>query len=112
MKIAKWLEEALKGITTIKDIAEIELPITQLKGRILKEAALGFQEGKRPAGASSTASTPSRRSAAHSSIGRYPHSRLKAPNVNFLNRDRKVRIRIFAVSAGATRNGDVENQYK
>ncbi|HEY56004.1 MAG TPA: hypothetical protein G4N90_01050 [Dehalococcoidia bacterium] len=47
-EVVKRLEEVLKGVTTIEDVAEIERAIGEVKGNILTEPALGFWEGKTP----------------------------------------------------------------
>ncbi|MBN1863116.1 MAG: hypothetical protein JW790_05680 [Dehalococcoidales bacterium] len=46
--IARRLEEILKKVTTIEDVAEIERVVNEVKGNILTERALGFWEGKNP----------------------------------------------------------------
>jgi hypothetical protein len=47
-EIVKRLEEVMKGITTIEDVAEIERAISEVKGSILTEPSLSFWEGKTP----------------------------------------------------------------
>ncbi len=47
-KMGKQLEELLKGITTVEDIAEIEKAIAEVKGKILTEETEGFWKGKTP----------------------------------------------------------------
>jgi hypothetical protein len=46
--MARRLEEILKRVTTIEDVAEIERVVSEVKGNILTEQALGFWEGKTP----------------------------------------------------------------
>jgi len=47
-KVARQLEEILKGVDTMEDIVEIERAVNEVKGKILLEPALGFWEGKTP----------------------------------------------------------------
>ena len=47
-KVVKQVEEILRGITTVEDIAEVERVIDGVKGKILAEPTLGFWEGKTP----------------------------------------------------------------
>jgi len=47
-KLSDQLEEILKGITTIEDIAEIEKLIGEAKGKIMAENTVGFWENKTP----------------------------------------------------------------
>ena len=47
-KMIEQVEEVLKGIESVEDIAEIERIIAEVKGKILLEPAGGFWEGKRP----------------------------------------------------------------
>ena len=45
---AEQVEELLRGITTVEEIAEVERAINEAKGKVLVEPALGFWEGKTP----------------------------------------------------------------
>jgi len=47
-KVIKQVEEIVKDVTTVEEIAEIERVIGEVKGKILPEPALGFWEGKTP----------------------------------------------------------------
>jgi len=47
-KVAEQLEELLKGVTTVEEVAEVEKAINEAKGKVLAEPALGFWEGKTP----------------------------------------------------------------
>ena len=47
-KVLAQLEELLKSVTTVEDIAEVERVISEVKGKVLAEPALGFWEGKTP----------------------------------------------------------------
>jgi len=47
-KVAEQLEEILRDVTTVEEIAEIESVINEAKGKVLTEPALGFWEGKPP----------------------------------------------------------------
>ena len=47
-KVIEQVEEIVKGVTTVDEIAEIERVIGEVKGKILPEPALGFWEGKTP----------------------------------------------------------------
>lgn len=47
-KVVEQVEEILRGITAVEDIAEIERVIADAKGKILVEPTGGFWEGKRP----------------------------------------------------------------
>ena len=47
-KAIKQVEEIVKGVTTVEEIAEIERVISEVKGKILPEPTLGFWEGKTP----------------------------------------------------------------
>ena len=47
-KVAEQVEELLRGITTVEEIAEVERAINEAKGKVLVEPALGFWEGKTP----------------------------------------------------------------
>jgi len=47
-KVAEQLEELLKGVTTVEEVAEVEKAINEVKGKVLAEPALGFWEGKTP----------------------------------------------------------------
>ena len=47
-KVVEQVEELLRGITTVEEIAEVERAINEVKGRILAEPTLGFWEGKTP----------------------------------------------------------------
>ena len=47
-KVVEQVEEILKRVTAVEDIAEIERVIAEAKGKILVEPAAGFWEGKRP----------------------------------------------------------------
>ena len=47
-KVIKQVEEIVKGVTTVDEIAEIEKVIGEVKGKILPEPTLGFWEGKTP----------------------------------------------------------------
>ena len=47
-KVARQLEEILRGVTAAEDIAEIERAINEVKGKVLLEPAPGFWEGKTP----------------------------------------------------------------
>jgi len=47
-KVIEQVEEIVKGITTVEEIAEIERVIGEVKGKILPEPALGFWEEKTP----------------------------------------------------------------
>ena len=46
--VIERVEEVLKGVTTVDEIAEIEKAIGEAKGKILPEPTLGFWEGKTP----------------------------------------------------------------
>lgn len=47
-KVAEQLEEILKGVATVEEIAEIDKVIAEAKGKIMAEPGLGFWEGKTP----------------------------------------------------------------
>ena len=47
-KVVEQVEEMLRGVNTIEDIAEIERVINEVKGKVLVEPSLGFWEGKTP----------------------------------------------------------------
>ena len=47
-KVTEQVEEIVKSVTTVEEIAEIERIIGEAKGKILPEPALGFWEGKTP----------------------------------------------------------------
>lgn len=47
-KVVKQVEELLKGITTVEEIAEVERAIEEVKERILTVPGSGFWEGKTP----------------------------------------------------------------
>jgi len=47
-KVVEQVQEVLKGITAVEDIAEIERIIADVKGKISLEPSGGFWEGKRP----------------------------------------------------------------
>jgi len=47
-KLAEQLEEVVRGVTSVEDIAEIERVISEVKGKILAEPTLGFWEDKTP----------------------------------------------------------------
>jgi len=47
-KAIEQMEEIVKGVTTVEEIAEIERVISEVKGKILPEPTLGFWEGKTP----------------------------------------------------------------
>jgi len=47
-KVARQLEELLRDVTTVEDIAEIEKAVSKAKGKVLLEPALGFWEAKTP----------------------------------------------------------------
>jgi len=47
-KIAEQIEEILRGVSTVEEIAEIEKAIEEAKGKITLEPALGFWAGKTP----------------------------------------------------------------
>ena len=47
-KVDEQLEEMLRGVTTMEEIAEIERAIDEIKGKVLAEAIPGFWEGKTP----------------------------------------------------------------
>jgi len=47
-KVIEQVEEIVKGVTTVEEIAEIERAIGEVKGKILPEPTLGFWEGKTP----------------------------------------------------------------
>ena len=47
-KVIEQVEEIVKDVTTVEQIAEIERVIAEVKGRILPEPTLGFWEGKTP----------------------------------------------------------------
>jgi len=47
-KVIEQVEEIVKDVTTVEEIAEIERVIGEVKGKILPEPALGFWEGKTP----------------------------------------------------------------
>lgn len=47
-KVAEQVEELLRGVTTVEEIAEVERVISEVKGKVLAEPALGFWEGKTP----------------------------------------------------------------
>jgi len=47
-KVAEQVEELLRGVTTVEEIAEVERAINEAKGKVLVEPALGFWEGKTP----------------------------------------------------------------
>ena len=47
-KVVEQVEEILKGVTAVEDIAEIEKVIAEAKGKILVEPSAGFWEGKTP----------------------------------------------------------------
>jgi len=47
-KVIEQVEEIVKGVTTVEEIAEIERVIGEVKGKILPEPTLGFWEGKTP----------------------------------------------------------------
>ena len=46
--VAQQLEEILKGVATVEELAEIEKVIAEVKGKIMAEPGLGFWEGKTP----------------------------------------------------------------
>lgn len=48
MKVVEQVEELLRGVTTVEEIAEVERVINKVKGKVLAEPALGFWEGKTP----------------------------------------------------------------
>jgi hypothetical protein len=47
-KVAEQVEELLRGVTTVEEIAEVERVISEVKGKVLAEPGLGFWEGKTP----------------------------------------------------------------
>ncbi len=47
-KLVEQVEEVLKRVRTVEDIAEIERIIREVKGKILLGPAGGFWEGKKP----------------------------------------------------------------
>jgi len=47
-KVIEQVEELIKGVTTVEEIAEIARVIGEAKGRILPEPTSGFWEGKTP----------------------------------------------------------------
>lgn len=47
-KVIEQVEEIVKSVTTVEEIAEIERVIGEVKGKILPEPTLGFWEGKTP----------------------------------------------------------------
>ena len=47
-KVLEQVEEIVKGVSTVDEIAEIERVIGEVKGKILPEPTLGFWEGKTP----------------------------------------------------------------
>jgi len=47
-KVAEQVEELLRGVTTVEQLAEVERVINEVKGKVLAEPALGFWEGKTP----------------------------------------------------------------
>jgi len=47
-KVIEQVEEIVKGVTTVEEIAEIERVIGEVKGKNLPEPTLGFWEGKTP----------------------------------------------------------------
>jgi len=47
-KVVEQVEELLRGVTTVEEIAEVERAINEAKGKVLVEPALGFWEGKTP----------------------------------------------------------------
>jgi len=47
-RVLEQVEEIVKGVTTVEEIAEIERVIGEVKGKILPEPTLGFWEGKTP----------------------------------------------------------------
>jgi len=47
-KVIEQVEEIVKDITAVEEIAEIERVIGEVKGKILPEPTLGFWEGKTP----------------------------------------------------------------
>ena len=47
-KVIEQVEEIVKDVATVEEIAEIERVIGEVKGKILPEPTLGFWEGKTP----------------------------------------------------------------
>jgi len=47
-KVLEQVEEIVKGVSTVEEIAEIERVIGEVKGKIIPEPTLGFWEGKTP----------------------------------------------------------------
>jgi len=47
-KVVEQVEELLKGVVTVEEIAEVERVINEVKGKVLAEPALGFWEAKTP----------------------------------------------------------------
>ena len=47
-KVIEQVEEIVKDVTTVEEVAEIERVIAEVKGKILTEPTLGFWEGKTP----------------------------------------------------------------
>ena len=47
-EVVKQLEEILRNVTAVEDIAEIQRVIDEVKGKVLTEPGLGFWEGKIP----------------------------------------------------------------
>jgi hypothetical protein len=47
-KVVEQVEELLRGVTTVEEIAEVGRVINEVKGKVLVEPALGFWEGKTP----------------------------------------------------------------
>ncbi len=47
-KVAEQVEELLRGVTTVEELAEVERVINEVKGKVLAEPGLGFWEGKTP----------------------------------------------------------------
>ena len=47
-KIAEQMEEILRGVSTVEEIAEMEKAIEEAKGKITIEPASGFWAGKTP----------------------------------------------------------------
>ena len=47
-EVLKQLEEILRGVTALEDIAQIQKVIDEVKGKVLTEPGLGFWEGKTP----------------------------------------------------------------
>lgn len=47
-KVFEQVEDILRGVVTVDELAEIERAVQEVKGRIMLEPAMGFWEGKTP----------------------------------------------------------------